>query len=81
MIDYTVHIGDIVMGVASLIVLPLVKSLSTSLMGLRDSVRDLVLTIGSTAPPTGLLGDVDKLKTEMREHRDWLIEIRDRRHG
>lgn len=77
--DATIHLGDIILAIVTLIIIPFVRSLSTGLFSLRDTVRDLNRTIGNSNPPTGLLGDVVNLKNEMREHRDWLISIRDRR--
>jgi len=79
MFDTTIRLGDIIMGGITIIVIPIIKSLSVSLIDLRDTVKSLNMAMGSTNPPNGLLGDVHCLKEEVREHRDWLIGIKDRR--
>lgn len=48
------------------------------LVGIRDEMRDLVRAVGSVHPPdgpSGLLGDMDGVKREIRHHRDSLIEV------
>ena len=50
------------------------KGLSV-LMSVRDELRDLTINVGHRQPPSGLLGDVQNLKTELQRHRDTLIEV------
>jgi hypothetical protein len=85
-IDYTIHIQDILFGLVTLVVLPLLKILVTTIVDLRDQVKELNFKMGSQSPPFGVLGEMQSLKDKILEHdktlvqyRDWLIQIQDRR--
>jgi hypothetical protein len=85
-IDYTLHVSDVIFGILTIIVVPLFKLLVSTVVDLRDQVRELNYKMGSQQPPLGVLGEIQKLKDDVLEHekkliqyRDWLIKIQDRR--
>lgn len=71
--DTTIHLSDVIVmggGIVAFI---------TTFLSIRDAIRDLKNAVGTKDPPVGLLGDVEDLKEESRQHRDWLIGMRGRR--
>lgn len=59
-----------------------------ALLKIRDTVRDLKLTLGSVQPRAGLLGQiaeveetVEAIKVQQQAHREWMIHHEDRRHA
>lgn len=75
--DPTVHIGDVIVAVIGLVLLPLTRLLVTTLMAMRESLRELQLIVVGTGkdPTSGLVGDIAELKKASQKHRNWLIEI------
>jgi hypothetical protein len=85
-LDPTIHIADVITTIITVILIPIFKLLVSTLIELRDSVRELNFKMGSNEPPLGVLGAVAKLESKVEEHsrtliqyRDWLIKIQDRR--
>ena len=76
--DGMIHLGDVIVALIGLVLIPVVRSLITTLWAMRESLRDLHFIVVGTEkdPTTGLVGDVASLKKESQRHRNWLIEIR-----
>lgn len=75
-------ITNILLGVLTVLVIPLVnfvvsllRTLLATLQDLEKSIGELQTKLGTINPPEGLLGDTASLKREVSRHRDWLIEI------
>jgi len=68
-IDWTVSVSDILILGGGLV------AFVKMFLSLRDSLRDISRAIGQKEPPDGLIGDVQGLKRESRQHRDRLIEM------
>jgi hypothetical protein len=65
--DWTVHVSDVMLFGAG------IWAFITMFVSLRDAIRDLSVNVGKKHPREGLLGDVEHMKEEIQEHRDWLI--------
>lgn len=76
--DGTIHLGDVLVGLIGLVLIPLGRLLVTTLMGLQGAVSKLsYIVVGPDGEhTTGLVADVTALKKESQRHRNWLIEIR-----
>ena len=76
--DGTIHLGDVMVGLIGLILIPLGRLLVTTLLTLREAVAELTyIVVGPEKDhSTGLVADVQALKKESTRHRNWLIEIR-----
>ena len=75
--DTTIQLGDIIMAVVALGLIPLMRLLVTTLWDLREGLQKLqMIVVGSSDDhASGLLGDVSELKKESQRHRNWLIKI------
>lgn len=73
--DWTINLTAVILGVITLLVIPLSKLLGHTLFELRDAVRDLRRAVGTAEPPEGVLGDIGSIKREVRKHRNWIIEL------
>lgn len=75
--DATIQIGDVIMAVVGLGLIPLMRLLITTLLELREGLQKLqMIVIGSTDDHSGgIMGDVSELKKESQRHRNWLIEV------
>lgn len=74
--DLTIHLGDVLTFLAAAYV-----GIRIFLM-MRDQLRDVVNAIGSKYPRNGLLGDMENIKEDVQEHREWMLsEGFDRRHA
>lgn len=66
--DWTIHASDLIVFSGGII------AFVTTFLRVRDALRDLTKAVGTPGPPpTGLMGDVHHIKSEQREHRDWLV--------
>ena len=76
--DGTIHLGDVIVAVIGLVLIPMFRLLATTLWTLRDTVQRLsVIVVGvDNDHSTGLVADIVALKKESQRHRNWLIEIR-----
>lgn len=68
--DTTIHLSDLVLFVGIL--------WGGGKVGLkvRDALRDMASAIGKSSPPSGLVGDVNDLRTVQGRHHEWLVELR-----
>lgn len=85
-VDTTVHVSDVITTVVTAILIPLAKILVSTIIDLRDQVKMLNFKMGSSDPPLGVIGEVQKLRDDvdahdktLTNHREWLISIQDRR--
>ena len=76
-LEWVVDVGDLVIALIGLVLIPLMRMLMTTLWSVRDAVRELTLiVVGSDKnPEAGLIGEVSSLKKESQRHRTWLIEL------
>lgn len=75
--DGTVHLGDVIVVVVGLILIPAGKMLIGALWELRESFRELrVIVVGSERDPgSGLVAVTGEVKKEVLKHRDRLIRV------
>lgn len=71
--DWTINLTSVLLGILTILIIPLIKLLVSTLLDLRDTVDKLNLKMGNGNPPDGVLGDILYLKKEVSLHRDWLI--------
>lgn len=76
-IDTTIQLGDIIMMLVALGLIPLMRLLVSTLWELREGLQKLqMIVIGSGDDhSSGLLGKVSGLERESQRHRNWLIKI------
>lgn len=66
-VDWTIHASDVGLlgsGLVAFVVM---------FLKIRDVLRDVIRSVGTADPPTGLIGDVKHLAKEQQLHREWLI--------
>ena len=73
--EWTIRIGDILMAVVVVGIIPLSKLLVRVLLDLRDAVHGLSFVVLGSKDRPGLVGDVSELRKESTRHRNWLIEL------
>lgn len=73
-VDPTLRVGDVLMVILTLIILPAVKTFGKAIFTMRDELLTMKRDLGETMPPSGVLGDIGHIKQELRRHRDWLID-------
>lgn len=74
--DGTIHLGDVLMAVVALILIPAGKALLGILADMRQTVQELSFLVVGTKDRQGLVGDMDEVKKESRRHRNWLMEVK-----
>lgn len=76
--DTTIQLGDIIMTVLSLVLIPGLWQLARTLRETREALQEMryILLGTDRDPTTGVVHDVAALKKESQRHRNWLIEIR-----
>lgn len=73
--DWTVHVSDLLVFGGGL------WAFFKVFLTVRDALKELTAAVGQKMPPTGLVGEVEHIKLEQQDHRDWLIAAGlDRRH-
>lgn len=77
MFDLTIHLGDVLLALLSLVIIPFVSRLNTTLSSLRETVSELKLVVFGAGKDlsSGVLGDIAALQKESQRHRNWLIEL------
>lgn len=75
MFDWTIHVSDVVL------LGGLLWAVVRGIVSQREINQKIVAILGSKEPPDGLLGDVEVLKRDSRQHREWLILIRGKANG
>ena len=70
-LDWTFNVGDLL--TTGIMFLGGIYAFIKTFVQMRDVLRDLLRTVGTEEPPTGLVGDVHEIKLEQRLHRDWLV--------
>lgn len=65
--DFTISVSDLVLFGGG------VFAFLKVLLLVRDGLRDLARSVGTTNPPSGLLGDMLEVKGDIRQQREWLI--------
>lgn len=65
--DTTIHLSDLVMWGGGLL------AFFKVFLSVRDAMRDLTRAVGTASPPSGLRGEMQEVKGEVRQHHTWLV--------
>lgn len=65
--DFTVHVSDMLVFGGGL------WAFFKIFLTVRDALKELTAAVGQKLPPSGLMGEVEHIKLEQSDHRDWLI--------
>ena len=76
-VDWTIRLGDILMALVTVGIIPLARAIHKVLSEMRDDIRDLrhIVVGPERDEATGLVAKVEGLRTETRKHRDRLIRL------
>lgn len=66
--DWTINVTNILICGGTLV------AFFRGFLAVRDAIRDLTKTVGEVGPPpTGMIREIEHIRVEQADHRDWLI--------
>jgi len=71
--DWTVQLSDIMLVAGG------IWAFFKMFLMTRDGLRDLTTSVGRKDPPSGIIGDLEEVKAQQRQHRDWFMSMFGRR--
>lgn len=83
-VNWEINLTNILLTILTILIFPAIRKLIITLIELKSAVNELNTMVGRAHPPTGALGEIAKLWTEVNDIRDWLLrntEFDRRRHG